>query len=40
MTGILKAALAQACKWLGWRLVRLADKLDDEPVKAGGTSSD
>ena len=36
MTGILKAALAECLKWVGWRLIRWADRLDD-PVKAGGT---
>lgn len=37
MTYALKSMLADSLKWIGWRLIRLADRLDGEPIKAGGT---
>lgn len=27
--GMLRFAIADALKWVGWRLIRLADRLDD-----------
>ncbi len=30
MTTAIRYAIADAMKWLGWRLIRLADRLDDE----------
>lgn len=29
MTTAIRYAIADAMKWLGWRLIRLADRLDD-----------
>ncbi len=29
MTKAIRYAIADALKWLGWRLIRLADRLDD-----------
>lgn len=29
MTMAIRYVIADALKWLGWRLIRLADKLDD-----------
>lgn len=29
MTTAIRYAIADALKWLGWRLIRLADRLDD-----------
>jgi len=29
MTTAIRCAIADAMKWLGWRLIRLADRLDD-----------
>ena len=28
MTSAIRYAIADAMKWLGWRLIRLADKVD------------
>jgi hypothetical protein len=39
MTYAIKSAAADLLKWIGWRLIRLADRLDDPPSghKVGGT---
>lgn len=38
MTTAIRFAIADALKWIGWRCIRWADKLDDPPnIKAGGT---
>lgn len=29
MTTAIRYAIADAMKWIGWRLIRLADRLDD-----------
>ena len=29
MTTAIRCAIADAMKWFGWRLIRLADRLDD-----------
>jgi hypothetical protein len=29
MTAAIRYAIADALKWVGWRLIRLADRLDD-----------
>lgn len=29
MTTAIRYAIADALKWVGWRLIRLADRLDD-----------
>jgi len=29
MTRAIRYAIADALKWVGWRLIRLADRLDD-----------
>lgn len=34
----MKLKLAAMLKWIGWRCVRLADRLDGEPERAGGTT--
>lgn len=38
----LQFMLADLLKWIGWRLIRLADRLDDPPsdYKVGGTDPD
>ena len=33
----MKLLTAEVLKWIGWRCIRWADKLDGEPVKAGGS---